>query len=192
MKYGALGAIMGHELSHAFDRTGMQYDAAGDLSDVWNSEDRRRVEETQDCLVEEYGKFGHYDLKVDGTATINENIADNGGLDSAFKVTRFFRHPTVTFVIWAGSLGLTLYYCYHCELNMTYIGKLWSRVCHIVNESMLGYEFGHCLTVTVWSSFKVISLLTFITYLYYIPLLTFITYLYYIPLVLTFITYLYY
>lgn len=93
MQYGALGFIIGHEISHAFDRKGMQYKAKGMNNDLWNVEDSERMKSEQDCLINRYNGFGYpkYDIKVNGNMTLNENFADNAGLLAAFEVVRQFK-----------------------------------------------------------------------------------------------------
>jgi putative endopeptidase len=84
--YGGIGMVIGHELSHAFDDRGSQYDGDGNLRDWWTSEDRARFAAKTRPLVAEYGAFmpirGRH---LNGALTLNENIADNAGLAIAYK-----------------------------------------------------------------------------------------------------------
>ena len=83
--YGHLGGFVGHELTHAFDDKGRQFDAVGNLADWWTAEDARKFVEKADCQVKEYGSFVVVDdVKVNGKLTLGENIADNGGLRIAY------------------------------------------------------------------------------------------------------------
>jgi putative endopeptidase len=85
VNYGHVGAVVGHELTHGFDDEGRQFDANGNLSDWWTSEDAKKFEEKADCEVNEYGSFVVVDdVKVNGRLTLGENTADNGGLRLAF------------------------------------------------------------------------------------------------------------
>ena len=87
--YGAIGAIIGHEISHGFDDQGSQYDGRGNLRDWWTKEDRRRFAEKTKALVAQYN--GYSPVKgyaVNGALTLGENIADNSGLAIAFKAYR--------------------------------------------------------------------------------------------------------
>ncbi|HZT38073.1 MAG TPA: M13 family metallopeptidase [Bryobacteraceae bacterium] len=81
VNYGAIGAVIGHELTHGFDDEGRQFDAQGNLRDWWKPEDARRFEERTDCLVKEYSSFSVEDsVHVNGKLTLGENTADNGGI----------------------------------------------------------------------------------------------------------------
>ena len=84
--YGGIGMVIGHEVSHAFDDRGSQYDGDGNLRDWWTVEDRARFAAKTKPLVAEYGAFmpirGRH---LNGTLTLNENIADNAGLAIAYK-----------------------------------------------------------------------------------------------------------
>ncbi len=79
--YGAIGAVIGHELTHAFDDQGRQYDDKGNLRDWWTEADAKAFEGLADCLVKQYGGYTAVDdVKVNGKLTLGENTADNGGL----------------------------------------------------------------------------------------------------------------
>jgi putative endopeptidase len=85
VNYGAVGAVIGHELTHGFDDEGRQFDGKGNLEDWWTPADGKQFTERADCVVQEYGGFiGVDDLHVDGKLTLGENIADLGGLKLAF------------------------------------------------------------------------------------------------------------
>ncbi len=81
VNYGAIGAVIGHELTHAFDDQGRQYDDKGNLRDWWTEADAKAFEGLADCLVKQYGDYTAVDdVKVNGKLTLGENTADNGGL----------------------------------------------------------------------------------------------------------------
>lgn len=83
--YGAIGAVVGHELTHGFDDQGRQYDGEGNLRDWWTAEDTKSFKERADCLVNEYGAFvASGDVKLNGRLTLGENGADNGGVRLAY------------------------------------------------------------------------------------------------------------
>src|SRR5580704_4089160 len=83
--YGAVGAIIGHELTHGFDDEGRQFDGKGNLQDWWTPADGKQFTGRADCVVKEYDGFvGVDDLHVNGKLTLGENIADLGGLKLAF------------------------------------------------------------------------------------------------------------
>jgi len=85
VNYGHIGAVIGHELTHGFDDEGKKFDAKGNLSDWWTTEDTKKFEARTDCVVNEYGSFTAVDdVKVNGKLTLGENTADNGGLVLAY------------------------------------------------------------------------------------------------------------
>ncbi len=84
--YGGIGAVIGHEISHGFDDQGSQYDAKGNLHDWFTPEDHERFKQKTSALVAQYNAYtpikGYH---VNGELTLGENIADNSGLDIAYK-----------------------------------------------------------------------------------------------------------
>jgi predicted metalloendopeptidase len=81
VNFGAIGMVIGHELTHGFDDQGRQFDANGDLHDWWVPKDAQEFEKRADCFVQEYNAFPVVDeVKVNGKFTLGENIGDNGGL----------------------------------------------------------------------------------------------------------------
>jgi endothelin-converting enzyme/putative endopeptidase len=85
VNFGAIGAVIGHELTHGFDDQGRQYDAQGNLRDWWTEADAKAFEQRADCLVKEYSAFtGPGDAKLNGKLELGENTADAGGLRVAY------------------------------------------------------------------------------------------------------------
>ncbi len=85
VNYGAIGAIMGHELTHGFDDEGRQFDAQGNLRNWWTPEDAAEFEKRADCFIKEYSAFSAVDeVHLNGKLTLGENTADNGGVHLAF------------------------------------------------------------------------------------------------------------
>ncbi|HFB97769.1 MAG TPA: M13 family peptidase, partial [Bryobacterales bacterium] len=79
--YGAIGGVIGHELTHGFDDMGRKFDAEGNLKDWWTPEDAAAFEKRAQCFVEQYSAYTAVDgVKVNGKLTLGENVADNGGL----------------------------------------------------------------------------------------------------------------
>lgn len=79
--YGHIGAVVGHELTHGFDDQGAKFDGNGNLADWWTAEDGKKFKAMTDCEVKEYGSFTALDnLKLNGSLTVGENTADNGGI----------------------------------------------------------------------------------------------------------------
>jgi endothelin-converting enzyme/putative endopeptidase len=92
VNYGAIGFVVGHELTHGFDDEGRKYDARGNLTDWWSPAVGEDFERRARCLVEQYGGFVAVDdVKVNGELTLGENIADLGGLKLAFAAYRASR-----------------------------------------------------------------------------------------------------
>ena len=89
VNYGAIGVVIGHELTHGFDDQGRKYDAEGNLRDWWTAEDGQEFEKRADCTANEYSSFVSVkddkgEVKLNGKLTLGENTADNGGLKLAY------------------------------------------------------------------------------------------------------------
>ncbi|HKC56261.1 MAG TPA: M13 family metallopeptidase [Vicinamibacterales bacterium] len=88
-RYGAIGAIIGHEISHSFDDQGSQFDAAGRLANWWTPEDLAHFKAASAKLVAQYGAYSPFpDLRENGQLTLSENIADAAGLSAAHDAYR--------------------------------------------------------------------------------------------------------
>jgi putative endopeptidase len=78
--YGDTGATMGHELTHAFDDEGSQFDAQGNLRNWWTEADRKQFEQRAQCVVDQYSAYPIIDdIKINGKLTNGEDLADLGG-----------------------------------------------------------------------------------------------------------------
>ena len=89
--YGAIGAVIGHEIGHGFDDQGSRFDGDGRLTDWWTPEDRAAFEERTKALITQYDALEPAQLpgqRVPGALTIGENIGDLGGLGIALKAYR--------------------------------------------------------------------------------------------------------
>ena len=94
--YGAIGAVIGHEIGHGFDDQGSRFDGDGRLTDWWTEQDRTAFEERTKALIEQYDVLvpeqlevsGDGEHRVNGALTIGENIGDLGGLAIAWKAYR--------------------------------------------------------------------------------------------------------
>ncbi len=84
LNYGHIGLFMGHELTHAFDDEGRQFDGNGNLEDWWTKQDSDKFTQKAQCIVDEYGAFSVGDTKLNGKLTLGENTADNGGMRLAY------------------------------------------------------------------------------------------------------------
>lgn len=86
MNYGAIGMVMGHELTHGFDDSGRKFDGDGQMVEWWAPEVSARYEERAGCVEEQFGTFEVAEgLNVNGALTLGENIADVGGYRSAYR-----------------------------------------------------------------------------------------------------------
>ncbi|MFB9283600.1 M13 family metallopeptidase [Pseudoclavibacter helvolus] len=91
--FGAIGAVIGHEIGHGFDDQGSKYDGDGRLEDWWTSDDRTAFEQRTRALIDQYNELspeGTEGRKVNGELTIGENIGDLGGLGIAWKAYRAY------------------------------------------------------------------------------------------------------
>ena len=85
MDYGAIGAVIGHEISHSFDDSGALFDADGRLRNWWTDEDQAHFDASSAQLVKQYDAYRPFpDLAVNGKLTLGENIADVAGLAAAY------------------------------------------------------------------------------------------------------------
>lgn len=85
INYGAIGAVIGHEITHGFDDSGSQYDAEGNLKMWWTPEDRKKFNERADCVANQFNGYQIQDgLNINGRLTLGENLADLGGLTMAY------------------------------------------------------------------------------------------------------------
>jgi putative endopeptidase len=85
VNYGAIGVVIGHEMTHGFDDKGRLYDKNGNLSDWWTKDDDKRFKERIQILIEHFNHIEVYPgIFADGNFTLGENIADNGGLQVSF------------------------------------------------------------------------------------------------------------
>jgi len=84
--YGAIGTIIGHEISHTFDAEGSTFDATGELRNWWTAADHQHFEQEAKALEEQYDAYEVLPgLHVNGRQTIDENIADLGGVAAAYQ-----------------------------------------------------------------------------------------------------------
>ena len=85
LNYGAIGAVIGHEMTHGFDDEGSQFDAKGNQNDWWTAADKKDFESRTAKLVKQFDDYVAIgDLHVNGKLTLGENIADLGGINVAF------------------------------------------------------------------------------------------------------------
>ncbi|HLI83732.1 MAG TPA: M13 family metallopeptidase [Bryobacteraceae bacterium] len=81
VNFGAIGAVIGHEMTHGFDDQGRKFDASGNLRDWWSPQDEKEFEKRAACVANEYSGFTAVDdVHLNGRLTLGENTADNGGV----------------------------------------------------------------------------------------------------------------
>lgn len=86
--YGAIGAVIGHEIGHGFDDQGSKFDGFGNMVDWWSQSDRAEFEKRAQALIDQYDRLTPQelpDITVNGALTVGENIGDLGGLSIAYK-----------------------------------------------------------------------------------------------------------
>jgi putative endopeptidase len=86
VNFGAIGVVIGHEMTHGFDDEGSKYDAKGNVKDWWTPSDRKEFDARTDCEVKEYSGFEPVaGTHLNGKLTLGENTADNGGIRIAYQ-----------------------------------------------------------------------------------------------------------
>ncbi|XP_030375885.1 neprilysin-2 isoform X2 [Scaptodrosophila lebanonensis] len=90
MNYGAIGYVIGHEITHGFDDQGRQFDVKGNLRDWWQPDTQKAYLEKAKCIIEQYGNYTDRatGLNLNGINTQGENIADNGGVKESYIAYR--------------------------------------------------------------------------------------------------------
>uniref|UniRef100_A0A3Q4HZM0 endothelin-converting enzyme 1 n=1 Tax=Neolamprologus brichardi TaxID=32507 RepID=A0A3Q4HZM0_NEOBR len=88
LNFGGIGVVMGHELTHAFDDQGREYDKEGNLRPWWQNSSVEAFRQRTECMVDQYGRYTVNGEHINGKQTLGENIADNGGLKAAYHAYR--------------------------------------------------------------------------------------------------------
>lgn len=152
--YGGIGAVIAHEISHAFDTNGASFDEHGSLRDWWTEEDYTAFTEKTDKIVAQFDGLPSYGAKVNGKLTVSENVADLGGVacaleaakkDSDFSVEEFFinfamiwrlkaREEYMQLLVttdvhapgeWRTNVTVTNFADFHKAFNVTPEDKMW-------------------------------------------------------------------
>ena len=85
---GGIGAVIGHEITHAFDTSGSQYDEKGNLRDWWTAQDKQRFRELAQKVIDYYDTMEVNGIQVNGTLSVTENIADLGGVSCITEIAK--------------------------------------------------------------------------------------------------------
>ncbi|KAK1162393.1 endothelin-converting enzyme 2-like isoform X1, partial [Acipenser oxyrinchus oxyrinchus] len=88
LNFGGIGVVMGHELTHAFDDQGREYDKDGNLRPWWQNSSLEAFKNRTECMEEQYTQYTINAEHINGKQTLGENIADNGGLKAAYHAYR--------------------------------------------------------------------------------------------------------
>ena len=91
VNYGGIGAVIGHEISHAFDDSGARFDGDGNVNNWWTEEDLKEFEKRGNALADQYSKIEVLDdVFINGKFTLGENIGDLGGVLGAYDGLQLF------------------------------------------------------------------------------------------------------
>ncbi|AEV94743.1 M13 family metallopeptidase [Pediococcus claussenii] len=101
--YGGIGAVIAHEISHAFDPNGALFDEYGNLDNWWTDDDLSHFHELSQAMVDEFDGLEFAGGKVNGKLVVTENVADDGGMSAALEATKQTANPDLKafFVNWA-------------------------------------------------------------------------------------------
>ena len=86
--YGGIGAVIGHEISHAFDNNGSQFDENGNMNNWWTKEDYEKFDNLAKDMIDQFDGIEFNGGKVNGKLTVSENIADAGGLSCSLEALK--------------------------------------------------------------------------------------------------------
>ena len=101
--YGGIGAVMAHEISHAFDPNGALFDEYGNMDNWWTQADLDHFHKLSEAMVQEFDGLPFAGGKVNGKLVVTENVADDGGLSAALEATKATDDPNLKefFTNWA-------------------------------------------------------------------------------------------
>lgn len=88
---GAMGMVVGHEVTHGFDDQGSQFDGKGNMANWWQPETEKQFKQRTHCVIDQYGSYDAAGTKLNGKLTVGENVADIGGVKLALAAYRSLR-----------------------------------------------------------------------------------------------------
>ncbi|KAK6182937.1 hypothetical protein SNE40_010509 [Patella caerulea] len=94
IKYGSLGMVFGHELTHGFDNIGRKVDKYGNLHNWWSNSSSEQFTEKSNCMKDQYSNYSVGGTQLNGEYTLSENIADNGGIKFAYMAYKLSGHTS--------------------------------------------------------------------------------------------------
>ena len=86
--YGGIGMVIGHEITHAFDSNGANFDEEGNLNNWWTEADKKAFDKKIEAVTKQWDGIEIYGGKVNGKLTVTENVADAGGLSATLEVVK--------------------------------------------------------------------------------------------------------
>lgn len=100
---GGIGAVIAHEISHAFDNNGAHFDEFGNLNNWWSEKDFKAFEALTEDMVKQWNGIEYHGGKVNGRLVVSENIADNGGMGVTLEIMHTLKNPDFKayFINWA-------------------------------------------------------------------------------------------
>ncbi len=100
---GGIGAVIGHEISHAFDNNGANFDENGNLKNWWTEEDFKAFKDLTKEMIDQFDGIEYHGGKVNGELVVSENIADNGGMGVTLEIMHTLEQPDFEayFINWA-------------------------------------------------------------------------------------------
>ncbi|XP_017129913.1 neprilysin-3 isoform X1 [Drosophila elegans] len=120
LNFGAMGVVMGHELTHAFDDQGREYDKFGNINRWWDPKSIERFNEKSECIARQYSGYKMNGRTLNGKQTLGENIADNGGLKAAYHAYQRTKSDRDVDVLKLPGLNLT-----HSQLFFVSFAQVW-------------------------------------------------------------------
>uniref|UniRef100_A0AAG5CRY6 Peptidase M13 C-terminal domain-containing protein n=1 Tax=Anopheles atroparvus TaxID=41427 RepID=A0AAG5CRY6_ANOAO len=122
LNYGAIGTVLGHELTHGFDDSGRQFDKNGNLKQWWTNKTVQEYVNRSMCFVNQYSRYyiPEADDYIDGLLTLGENIADNGGVREAFRAYQLYVKNSGKEALLPGFEGYS-----HEQLFFISYGNIW-------------------------------------------------------------------
>ncbi|XP_068141142.1 neprilysin-3 isoform X1 [Drosophila tropicalis] len=120
LNFGAMGVVMGHELTHAFDDQGREYDKFGNINRWWDPKSIERFNEKSECIARQYTGYKMNGRNLNGKQTLGENIADNGGLKAAYHAYLRTKNEKEADILKLPGLNLT-----HSQLFFVSFAQVW-------------------------------------------------------------------